>query len=166
MLKIFPRLLILANFLIIIFYASKLSILGYLCLCTIMCLSVVYYWFASYWISKKKLVQILGKDPNWEVFTGKVPANVTDDLTRGRLVIDNGKLLLYTKNIEKDRKENPWPIKWSANVEDITSLSFGKVAGARKGVMFNFGDDYVAFCSVKVTKEKEKLYQALGWDIK
>ncbi len=126
---------------------------------------VVLYWFAMFWVSKKDAVKVLKKDPIFDIFAGKIPTDPSADLTRGRLCIVDDTLKLLQRNDDKERKNAPCKEVWSLKTKEITSLGFGKVLPARKGLIIYMGDDEVKFTCSKITKQKEELYKALGWNL-
>lgn len=126
---------------------------------------VVLYWFAMFWVSKKDAVKVLKKDPVFDVFAGKIPTDPSADLTRGRLCIVDDTLRLLQRNDDKERKNAPCKEVWSLKTKEITSLGFGKVLPARKGLIIYMGDDEVKFTCSKIAKQKDELYKALGWDL-
>jgi len=126
---------------------------------------VVLYWFAMFWVSKKDAVKVLKKDPAFDIFAGKIPTDPSADLTRGRLCIVDDTLKLLQRNDDKERKNAPCKEVWSLKTKEITSLGFGKVLPARKGLIIYMGDDEVKFTCSKITKQKEELYKALGWNL-
>lgn len=126
---------------------------------------VVLYWFAMFWVSKKDAVKVLKKDPAFDIFAGKIPTDPSADLTRGRLCIVDDTLKLLQRNDDKERKNAPCKEVWSLKTKEITSLGFGKVLPSRKGLIIYMGDAEVKFTCSKITKKKEELYKALGWNL-
>lgn len=126
---------------------------------------VVLYWFAMFWVGKKDAGKVLGKTPTFDIFAGKLPADPSADLTRGRLCIVDGRAKLLQRTDGKERKEAPCKEVWSIPTDEITSLGFGKVLPARKGLIIYMGDDEVKFACSKIAKRKDDLYRALGWNM-
>lgn len=124
---------------------------------------VVLYWFAMFWVSRKDADKVLGKAPDFDIFAGKIPTDPSADLTRGRLCIVDGAVKLLQRTDGKQRKEAPCKEVWTIPTREITSLGFGKVLPARKGLIIYMGDDEVKFTCSKIAKRKDDLYRALGW---
>lgn len=130
-----------------------------------MALLVVLYWIAMFWVSKKDAEKVLGHDAETSLFVGKLPADPTADLGRGRLCRDGDRLVLLKRTDGQERKQAPCTELWSADINDITSVGFGKVLPARKGFILYFGDEDIRFTCGKAAKEKTPLYNLLGWDV-
>lgn len=124
---------------------------------------VAFYWFAMFWVSRKDVVKVTGKEPDFEIFAGKIPSDPQADLTRGRLCIMDERLVLFQRTDDKIRKTEPCKEVWSIPTKDIKSLGFGKVLSMRKGLVIYFNDDEVSFTCSKIVKDREPLYKALGW---
>lgn len=124
---------------------------------------VIIYWFTMYWVSKKKALQVLGKEPQFDIFVGKIPTDPTADLIRGRLCISDGIISLIQKTEGKEKKTTPFKIVWTMETKDITSLGFGKVLSVRKGLILYMDKDDVRFTCSNIGKHKDALYSALGW---
>ena len=162
--KTVVRILILAEFAAIIFipgvYMSRLTLIP-------MFLSmfglVVLYWFAMFWVSRKDVVKVLEKEPESDFYVGKLPADPSADLARGRLCFLDGKMVLLQRTEDKIHRQTPCRESWSIDLSDITSVGFGKVLPARKGFILYMGDDEVRFTCSKVAKNRNLLYDALGW---
>jgi hypothetical protein len=119
---------------------------------------VALLWFAMFWVSRKRNAAVLGYEPDADFFVGKVSPNVRDDLQRGRMSFKDGKITLVS------RKKGRFEKVWSADVSDIQSVGFGKVAGVRKGFTFHTENGDVSFTCVKLFKNRDLLYKALGWE--
>lgn len=134
----------------------------YFSLMPIMLLLIVAYWYVMFWFSKKKLLKIMGKEPDFEIFAGKVPKDPTLDLQRGRLVISDNRLVLYQKIL----KEKVCKEVWSMPVSEIKSVGFGTLLPLRrKGIRIYTEEDTVEFTAEPVMKRKDEFYKALGWEI-
>ena len=163
--KTIVRILILADFAAIVFipsvYMSKLTLIP-------MFLSmfglVVLYWFAMFWVSRKDAEKVLETEPEADFYVGKIPADSTADLVRGRLCKTGNSLVLLQRTEDKVHRQTPCREAWSVEIGKITSVGFGKVLPARKGFILYFGDDEVRFTCAKIAKDKELLYKMLGWD--
>ena len=163
--KTIVRILILAEFAAIILlpgiYMSKLILLP-------MFLSmfglVILYWFAMFWVSRKDANKVLEKEPVSDFYVGKLPADPSADLMRGRLCFLDGKIILLQRTEDRIHRQTPCRETWSADIDDITSAGFGKVLPARKGFILYLNDDEVRFTCSKVAKHRELLYDALGWN--
>lgn len=125
---------------------------------------VIVYWFLMYWVSKKKAIQILGKEPQFDIFVGKIPTDPSADLTRGRLCIVDDTISLIQKTDGKESKTTPYKIVWTMPTSSVTSLGFGKVLSIRKGFILYMDIDDVRFTCSKIGRHKEALYKALGWN--
>lgn len=126
---------------------------------------VVLYWFAMFWVGRKDALKVLGKTPDFDIFAGKVPTDPSADLTRGRLCIEDGRIVLLQRTDGKERKTAPCKEVWSMQTNEITSLGFGKVLPARKGLILYMGDDEIQFTCSGISKRKDGLYKALGWNM-
>ncbi|MCR4676812.1 MAG: hypothetical protein K5634_06250 [Sphaerochaetaceae bacterium] len=116
-------------------------------------------WFASYWVSKKKAEEILGKKPDFDIFVGKVASDVNADLQRGRLCFCDGKITLIAKTKGKYSKA------WEMPISEVESVGFGTVVGWRKGFNLHTKEGTIGFTSVKIKNHKQELYKALGWKV-
>ena len=162
--KTIVRILILAEFAAIIFipaiYMSKLILIP-------MFLSmfglVVLYWFVMFWVSRKDAAKVLEKEPEADFYVGKLPADPSADLARGRLCFMDGKIVLLQRTEDRIHRKTPCREIWSIEMSDITSVGFGKVLPARKGFILYMGEDEVRFTCTKVAKHRNLLYDALGW---
>ena len=126
---------------------------------------VVLYWFAMFWVSKKDAEKVLKHEIQDDLFVGKLPADPAADLSRGRLCRDNDRLVLLKRTDGQARKEAPCTEVWSMNIEDITSVGFGKVLPARKGIILYAGDDDIRFACGKAAKDRTLLFKLLGWNV-
>jgi len=162
--KTIIRILIIAEFALIIFvpgvYMSRLLLIP---LFLSMGALVVLYWFAMFWVSKKDVAKVLGKQPDVDFFVGKLPADPTADLSRGRLCSVDGRLVLMKRVDGKERATTPCKEDWTLDIDTITSVGFGKVLPARKGFILYINDDEVSFTYSKAAKNKEMIYKAIGW---
>ena len=160
------KILILLDFAAVVFmpsvYTSRSTLIP---MFATMVILVVLYWFAMYWVSKKKAYQIIGKTPKFDIFVGKIPTDPNADLTRGRLCIADNTIYLIQKNDGKDKKAGLYKVSWSMDTSTITSLGFGKVLSVRKGFIIYMDKDDVRFTCSSIAKHKAELYAALGWDM-
>lgn len=151
--------LILALFIVVVFGRSYFpSAALYWSVYFVMFILVALLWFAMFWVSRRRNASVLGFEPDADFFVGKVPANVRDDLQRGRLSFRDGKVTLV------GRKKGKYEKVWSVDTDDILSVGFGKVAGVRKGFTLHTENGDVSFTSVKLFKNRDLLYKALGWE--
>ena len=164
--KTLIKILILLDFAAVVFipsvYMSRPVLIP---MFAVMVALVILYWFTMYWVSKKKAIQILGKNPSFDIFVGKIPTDPNADLTRGRLCIADGTIYLLQKTDGKEKKDGPYKIAWSMDASTITSLGFGKVLSVRKGFIIYMDNDEVRFTCSSIAKHKQELYNALGWKI-
>ena len=121
---------------------------------------VTLLWFAMFWVSAKRAEKVLGKAPDTTFFVGKVAPDVREDLTRGRMCFADGRAVLVGR-----RPDGSFGEIWSVAVEDINSVGFGTVAGVRKGFTIHGKNGDVSFTSLKIFKNRDLLYKALGWDM-
>ena len=164
--KIIVRILILAEFAAIVFIpAAYLPRWALIPMFASMIGLVVLYWFAMFWVSRKDVEKVLGKAPEHDFYVGKLPANPSADLTRGRLCVTDGRLVLMQRTDDSERRQTPCREAWSRNVDEVTSVGFGKVLPARTGFILYFGDDEVRFTCAKAAKDKTIVYNALGWPV-
>ncbi len=165
--KTIVRILILLEFAAIIFvpgiYLSRpLLVLMFLS----MALLVVLYWFAMFWVSRRDAESVLGHGIENDFFAGKLPADTTADLTRGRMCRHGDKLVLMKRTDGKARKEHHCEVAWSIDIDAIKSVGFGKILPARRGfILYLTGDDEIRFTSRRVAKDKSLLYRAIGWNV-
>lgn len=117
------------------------------------------FWHLSFFVSRKKASGFLGKEPECDIFCGKVPLNEMEDLQRGRLCATEGKLIL----VGKDQKGKLCKTE-EILISDITSVGFGYVVGRRKGFTVHCGKKSVSFTSAKAAKNKAIIYKMLGWE--
>ena len=89
--KTIVRILILAEFAAIVFIPSAyLPRWALIPMFASMVGLVVLYWFAMFWVSRKDVIRVLGKEPEHDFYVGKLPADPNADLTRGRLCVTGG----------------------------------------------------------------------------
>ena len=164
--KIIVRILILAEFAAIVFIpAAYLPRWALIPMFASMIGLVVLYWFAMFWVSRKDVEKVLGKAPEHDFYVGKLPADPSADLTRGRLCVTDGRLVLMQRTDDGERRQTPCREAWSRNVDEVTSVGFGKVLPARTGFILYYGDDEVRFTCAKAAKDKTIVYNALGWPV-
>jgi hypothetical protein len=112
---------------------------------------LILFYFVSYYVGKK--------DFAFSLFVAMVPPMSTEDLIRGRLVIDENNLVLYQKVGYRKIKE-----VWRSDVADIESFTIGRVVGARRGLLFNFKNGNEArFTLFNAKQKKEAITKALNW---
>lgn len=115
-------------------------------------------WWVMFWVSKKKVVEVLGKQPEFEIFAGRIPLDVRADLDRGRFCISDGKFILVQKKNGKFQKT------WELPVSEVKSIGFGRVGGSyRYGFILHTEDGKTEFTCGKIKKEKDNLFKTLGW---
>lgn len=155
------RILMLALFAIVVFFREKFPNDTVYWLTYVFMLFLVYiYWLAAFWVSKRKAVKMIGKEPDYAIFCGKVPQKVEDDLERGQLCIYDGKMTLVHNNGGK------YSLLLEIPVKEITKIGFGVVVGKRKGFTVYYSDNKeVSFACSKIFKQKDMLYKAIGWDL-
>lgn len=163
--KTIVRILILAEFAAIIFlpsvYMSRLTLIP---LFLSMFGLVALYWFAMFWVSRKDALKVLGKEPESDLYVGKIPTDTSADLVRGRLCRVDDKLILLQRTEDRIHRETPCREAWSVDIADISSVGFGKVLPARKGFILYKGDDEIRFTCAKAAKDKNLIYRLLGWE--
>lgn len=164
--KVIIRLLIFVEFAVIIFvpgiYMSRLMLLP---MFASMAVLVYLYWRVMFWVGRKDAAKVLGEEPELNLYVGKIPADTTADLTRGRLCKQGDRLVLMKRTSDKEHRQKPCEEVWSINIDDITSVGFGKVLPARKGFILFKGYDEIKFTSAKAAKSKDLIYKALGWEM-
>lgn len=162
--KTLARILILINFAVIIFvpglYTNRLLLIP---MFVLMVGLVAFYWAAMFWVSKKDVERVLGHEIKDDIFVGKIPADPSADLSRGRMCVEDGRLVLMMRTDDKTRRTKPCKEVWSIDLSEITSVGFGKVLSARKGFILYMGDDEVRFTFAKATKDRSLVYNLLGW---
>ena len=164
--KTLVRILIILDFAAVVFIPSKyLPRLALIPMFLLMFGLVVLYWFAMFWVSKKDVLKVLGKEPESQIYVGRLPADPSADLIRGRLCAVDGKLVLLQRNDDKQRKTAPCKEVWSMKIDDVSSVGFGKVLPARKGFILYQGDEAFKFTYAKAAKDKGIIYKMLGWDV-
>ncbi len=160
------RILILAEFAAIVFIpAAYLPRWALIPMFMSMTGLVVLYWFAMFWVSRKDVEKVLGGMPEHEFYVGRIPADSGADLTRGRLCVTGGRLVLMQRTEDKVHSETPCREAWSRDIAEVTSVGFGKVLPARKGFILYFGDDEVRFTCARAAKDRAMVYNALGWPV-
>lgn len=164
--KTIARILILLDFAAIVFipsiYMNRLTMIP---LFLTMVGLVALYWYAMFWVGKKDVLKVLGKQPEFDIFVGKIPADPNADLLRGRMCIMDGRLVIMQRTDDKVHHKTPCKEAWSLDICAITSVGFGKVLPARKGFILYMGDDEVSFTCSKIAKDHSILYRALGWNM-
>ena len=155
------KFLILALFLVVIFGRSLFpSDFLYWSVYFLMFILTALLWFSMFWVSRRRNAAVLGYEPNAHFFVGKVAPDVREDLQRGRLSFKDGRITLVGK--QKGR----YCIIWTADIKSVRSVGFSKVAGVRKGFILHTDDGDVPFTSSKLFKNRQLLFDALGWDVK
>ncbi len=163
--KILVRILIILDFAAVVFIPSQyLPRLALIPMFLGMFALVVLYWFAMFWVSKKDVLKYLGKEPDFDIYVGRLPADPSADLIRGRLCVVDGSLVLLQRTDDRQRRTNPCKEVWSMKIDDVSSVGFGKVLPARKGFILYNGDDETKFTYAKAVKDKSIIYRMLGWD--
>ena len=122
---------------------------------------IVVLWFTMFWVSRRKAVQVTGAEPDFDIFCARVPLDVQEDLSRGRMCFCDGKMMLV-------KKENgSFKINWETDISSIKSIGFGKVAKVRRGfTIYTVDGNATEFTCGKINRYRKELYRALGWDIK
>ncbi|MBR2282547.1 MAG: hypothetical protein IJ863_08000 [Spirochaetales bacterium] len=153
--KTIARLLIILDFAAIVFIPSKyLPRLALIPMFLLMFGLVVLYWFAMFWVSEKDVNKVLGREPDSQIYVGRLPADPSADLIRGRLCAVDGKLVLLQRNDDKQRRTAPCKEVWSMRIDDVSSVGFGKVLPARKGFILYKGDDAFKFTCAKAARTR------------
>ena len=164
--KTIARILILLDFAAIVFipsvYMNRLTMIP---MFLVMIALVGFYWAAMFWVGKKDVRKVLETEPGLDIFVGKIPADPNADLLRGRLCVIDGRLALMQRTEDKIHHKTPCKEAWSLDIDQITSVGFGKVLPARKGFILYMGDDEVKFTSASIAKDHNILYKALGWNV-
>jgi len=119
---------------------------------------LIVLWQVMFKVSEKTAVKVLGKEPDFNIFAGKIPLDVRADLDRGRLCVTDGKLVLIQK------KEREYLQTWEMPIENIKSVGFGKVGGSyRYGFTLHCADRDTEFVCSAIKKQKDAFFKALGW---
>lgn len=128
----------------------------YWMLFVLMFLTLFLYYYVAYYVGKKHVAQATRY---YSMFVAMVPPMTSEDLIRGRLVVEPTQLALYQKQGRTITQV------WSISIDDLQSFSVGKVIGARKGVTFTLecGEE-VSFAISQIKKKQVHLKTALGWD--
>ena len=164
--KTIVRILILAEFAAIVFIPSAyLPRWALIPMFASMVGLVVLYWFAMFWVSRKDVIRVLGKEPEHDFYVGKLPADPNADLTRGRLCVTDGRLILMQRTDDREHRQTPCKEAWTRNVDEVTSIGFGKVLPARKGFILYFDEDEVRFTCSRAANDRAMIYNALGWPV-
>ena len=125
--KTIVRILILAEFAAIIFipgvYMSRLTLIP---LFLSMFGLVVLYWFAMFWVSRKDVLKVLEKQPESDLYVGKIPADTSADLVRGRLCRVDDRLILLQRTEDKIHRQTPCREAWAVDISDITSVGLAR----------------------------------------
>lgn len=159
--------LLLASVLLMIFIpTSTMTPFLYLGIFAFAMVLVYFYWRLMYWVSDDDTKPLLGTaKPFFSIFVGKVPAITSEDLIRGRMIITDTQILLF-QHLQKPQDSQRTKLIWSIRKDDVQSLGFGKVVGARKGfILYLPDDDSASFTSSSIVKRKAEFYQALGWPV-
>lgn len=119
---------------------------------------LILLWVTMFWVSRKRATKILGFKPDFDIFCGKVPYDVNDDLARGRLCVGNGKIYLIKKTNGK------FNIEWQEDIDNVTAVSFKKVIGVRRGFVLRRGENEVSFACGRIKRHKSELFKAFGWN--
>ncbi len=164
--KTIVRILIILVFAAVVFTpANYLPRLALIPMFLLMFALVILYWFTMFWVSKKDVLKVLGKEPEMDIYVGRIPADTTADLVRGRLCAIDGRLALMQRTEDKVRRQTPCKEVWSMNIEDVSSVGFGKVLPARKGFVLYKGEESFKFTYAKAAKDKGIIYKMLGWEM-
>ncbi len=87
----------------------------------------------------------------------------SEDLVRGRLVVEEDRIVLYQRGGATGAAERVREV-WSVPIEQIQGFSVGRVIGVRNGLILNLGEGQEArFAIFRMKRKKEALTRALGW---
>lgn len=165
--KILLKLLLLSLTLVVVFISPvRIGIVAYYMIFPLLFFLVFLYYIISYWVSDSDVKKVRQEPYEFSLFCGKTPLSGDGDLLRGRLVITDQEVKLYQRLGKGRTRKTPCTEVWSLEVSSIRSLGFGKVSGARKGLILYLDEGSASFLSRKAIKEKETIIQALGWDDK
>ncbi len=163
--KILLKFLLLALTLVVVFISPvRIGIVAYYMIFPLLFFLVFLFYIISYWVSDSDVQKVRQEGYEYSLYCGKLPPSGEGDLLRGRLVITEQGVKLYQRVQKKRTKQTPCTEVWSLDVSSIRSLGFGKVLGARKGLIFYLDEESVSFLSRKAVKQKETIIKALGWD--
>ncbi len=164
--KLLIKICLLGIFALVVFFpSSTFGLYIYWTMFVVMFLLVIAYYYTSYWVSKKDVRDVTGKDVGYSLFVGKMPVIESDDLVRGRLTINSERLALYKRLDGKERHGGQHCREvWSMDVSDIASIDTGSIVSIRKGlIIYVDGGGEVRFICRKAMKEKDQVVTALGW---
>ena len=114
-------------------------------------------WNTMFSVSRKKACQVLGKQPEFDIFCARVPQDPTEDLSRGRLCLCDGVFHFI------QRKKHGFEETWSIKVSEIKSVSFGTVAGVRKGFTIHTDKTDLPIVCDSIRKHSDAFFEAMGW---
>ena len=136
------RILIIVIFFVLVFVPrTVIGILNYWLLFVLLFLVVFIFLYSEYYVSKKAVRKILNKAPDFSVICEKVPLKNEKDFIRGRLVVYNSMVLLYSKQQGKSS------LAWSRDISRIDSIEFGKLSTNKKGFTLISGFESFEFAT-------------------
>jgi hypothetical protein len=159
--RILLKVLLLVLFAIVVFMPMRgIAVWLYWSLFLAMFLILVLYYRISYWVP----VRDLPSGPHrFSLFAGKIPPMTSEDLVRGRLVVEEDRIVLYQRGGATGAAERVREV-WSVPIEQIQGFSVGRVIGVRNGLILNLGEGQEArFAIFRMKRKKEALTRALGW---
>lgn len=165
--KTLLKLLLLATFAVVVFIPNgTIAAWAYWSLFLLMFFLLYLYYRSSYWVSLSDVPAADGETIRFSLFCGKVPPLSSEDLVRGRLVVTDTRVVLYQRHRDTRAGTRVREV-WSVAIDDIESFSYGRVIGARMGLILALQDGNDArFASRAVLKKKDALTEAFGWNLR
>jgi len=159
-LKNILRLLIIAIFFVLVFIPrTVIGSLTYWLLFVALFVVVFLFLYSEYYVSKKAIINILKAKPEFSLICEKIPFEVDKDFIRGRLVIYNSMVLLYSK------KNGKCVLSWSKPIDEIDSIEFKKVSTNKKGFALISGNEVFEFATYFFKIDQEAFINALDFEM-
>ncbi|MGD1815425.1 MAG: hypothetical protein ACPKNR_00195 [Pleomorphochaeta sp.] len=157
--KYLLRILIVGIFFVLVFIPrSVIGVLNYWLLFLVLFIIVFLYLKLVYYLSNKSVSAVINDEFDFSIYCEKVPSDSEGDFIRGRLVIYNSMVLLYTK--EKGKAK----LTWSKPIDEIESIDFGKTSNNRKGFTLLCDNNKHEFVVPFKKIDEDKFIEALGFE--
>jgi len=124
------------------------------------------YWYMTYFVRLEDIYKVapeLKDKIKFNIFCGKLPIDNSNDISRGQLVITETEIFLFQRKKSRDRTPNSSCKKiMEIKIENLNSIEFRKVAGARYGFILFFDENQeVKFMSSRIKNKKKEICKAL-----
>ncbi|NCD04901.1 MAG: hypothetical protein EOL97_02170 [Spirochaetia bacterium] len=154
---VFRVLIILIFFVLVFIPRTVIGVLNYWLLFLLLFFVVFLYLMSEYYVSKKAVSNIIKDSFDFSILCEKVPFDANNDFLRGRLVIYNSTVLLYTK------QKGKVVLSWSKEINEIDSIEFGKISTKRHGFKFICDEQIYEFVTYFLKVNQDDFIKALDF---